>query len=131
MATPGLLNHLTGTLEDIDVSANEADEKATLMRTIKCPRNLGAITERLPAAQYSPLKRSKSLAVDIGDENLQPNHQNQKSDVNLIKDRLVKLDQVAKNVQINRSNVKPKRNVLGSLPTIQEDDLGSEKETLD
>lgn len=130
MATPGLLNHLTGTLEDLDVAAGEADEKATLMRTIRCPRNLGAITERLPAAQYSPLKRSKSLAIEIGEENLQPNQQKNKSDVNLMKERLNKLDHVTKQVKSSKAQEKPKRN-LGSLPTIQEDDISSEKETLD
>jgi hypothetical protein len=54
----------------MDVASCEADEKATLMRTIRCPRNLGAITDRLPAAQYSPLKRSKSLAIETGEDEI-------------------------------------------------------------
>lgn len=46
---PGLLNHLTGTLNDIEALKEETE---SLLRTIKLPRNLGMITERLPAAQY-------------------------------------------------------------------------------
>lgn len=102
MATPGLLNHLTGTLEDLDVASCEADDKATLMRTIRCPRNLGAITDRLPAAQYSPLKRSKSLAIETGEDEIKVSKNN--SDVNLMKDRLNKLDQVTKSVKSVKPN---------------------------
>ena len=46
---PGLLNHLTGTLNEIESLKEETE---SLLRTIKLPRNLGMITERLPAAQY-------------------------------------------------------------------------------
>ena len=46
---PGLLNHLTGTLNEIEYLKEETE---CLLRTIKLPRNLGMITERLPAAQY-------------------------------------------------------------------------------
>ncbi len=49
LAMPGLLNHLTGTLNDIEALKEETE---SLLRTIKLPRNLGMITERLPAAQY-------------------------------------------------------------------------------
>ncbi len=47
LAMPGLLNHLTGTLDDIEAQ-KEVNEN--LISTIRLPRNLGMITERLPAA---------------------------------------------------------------------------------
>lgn len=50
LAMPGLLNHLTGTLDDIEAQ-KEVNEN--LISTIRLPRNLGMITERLPAAQYN------------------------------------------------------------------------------
>jgi hypothetical protein len=43
---PGLLNHITGTLEDLDIHIDL--EKDGLLNTIKCPKDLGQITERLP-----------------------------------------------------------------------------------
>lgn len=49
LATPGLLNHLTGTLEGLDIDPEEAQGADNLLKTIRCPRNLGMITERLPA----------------------------------------------------------------------------------
>ena len=52
LATPGLLNHITGTLEDLDVDPEEKQGNDNLLKTIRCPRNLGMITERLPAPQY-------------------------------------------------------------------------------
>lgn len=45
LATPGLLNHITGTLEKIEDPAND---RAALMKTIRMPRHMGDITERLP-----------------------------------------------------------------------------------
>lgn len=45
LATPGLLNHITGTLEEIEVLR---DENNSLMKTIRMPRHMGEITERLP-----------------------------------------------------------------------------------
>lgn len=58
---PGLLNHLTGTLDEID-ALKEMPEN--LLKTIKMPRKLGEITERLPEAQYDKqpsLKRNNSM----------------------------------------------------------------------
>lgn len=46
LAMPGLLNHLTGTLERLDVPSDIEFEG--LLNTIKVPRNLGQISERLP-----------------------------------------------------------------------------------
>jgi hypothetical protein len=43
---PGLLNHLSGTLERADI-LNDLSSVG-LLNTIKLPRNLGQITERLP-----------------------------------------------------------------------------------
>lgn len=43
---PGLLNHLTGTLDEIQAMMTEPE---SLMKTIRMPRRMGEITERLPA----------------------------------------------------------------------------------
>lgn len=61
------MNHLTGTLEELafeDDNISQGDNN--LLQTIRCPRNLGQITERLPKAQYQhrQLKRSASMAVE-------------------------------------------------------------------
>lgn len=64
LSMPGLLNHLTGTLEEIDQSAVHYDESESLLKTIKMPRKMGQITERLPAPQYNSdkqIKRTNSL----------------------------------------------------------------------
>jgi len=62
---PGLLNHLTGTLEEIEGQAPQQEEKEDLLKTIKMPRRMGQITERLPAPQYETdaksIKRNNSL----------------------------------------------------------------------
>jgi hypothetical protein len=50
LATPGLLNHITGTLEKLDLQELEQESDNNLLATIKCPRNLGMITDRLPKA---------------------------------------------------------------------------------
>lgn len=47
---PGLLNHLTGTLDDIESMKEETKQ---LMSTIRLPRKLGMITERMPASKYN------------------------------------------------------------------------------
>jgi len=41
LATPGLLNHLTGTLEDLDFKEDDNHLADNLLQTIRCPRNLG------------------------------------------------------------------------------------------
>lgn len=65
LAMPGLLNHLTGTLEEIDRNAVQPDDNESLLKTIKMPRRMGQITERLPAPQYDNeekrIKRTNSL----------------------------------------------------------------------
>jgi len=55
---PGLLNHLSGTLEQLEVLIPDESEK--LLGTIRCPLNLGQITERMPKANYG-IKRTQSL----------------------------------------------------------------------
>jgi len=51
LATPGLLNHFTGTLEEKIAFEDECELQGdNLLQTIRCPRNLGQITERLPKA---------------------------------------------------------------------------------
>jgi len=49
LATPGLLNHLTGTLENLEYDEDLKSDNQSLLQTIRCPRNLGQITERMPA----------------------------------------------------------------------------------
>jgi NIMA (never in mitosis gene a)-related kinase len=50
LSTPGLLNHITGTLEELDVAPEKVPVIQDLLSTIRCPRNLGQITDRLPKA---------------------------------------------------------------------------------
>jgi hypothetical protein len=46
LSMPGLLNQLTSTLERINVDIDLSNDG--LLNTIKVPRDLGQITERLP-----------------------------------------------------------------------------------
>ena len=52
LVTPGLLNHVTGALEELDIKEEDCDEQANLLKTIRCPRNLNMVTANLPAPQY-------------------------------------------------------------------------------
>lgn len=52
LATPGLLNHMTSSLEQIKVRNDKEDTDSELLATIRCPRVLGMITDRLPKPQY-------------------------------------------------------------------------------
>lgn len=59
-------NNLSDTLHRID-SLNEENKDQGLLNTIKVPRNLGQITERLPKPTYeSKLKRNISEPHRIG-----------------------------------------------------------------
>jgi len=67
---PGLLNHLTGTLDQIEMSATtETDANGGLLKTIKLPMRMGQITERLPEPQYDNesklIKRSNSQPSSV------------------------------------------------------------------
>ncbi|CDW85297.1 protein kinase domain containing protein [Stylonychia lemnae] len=73
LAMPGLLNHLTGTLERIDVSIDV--ENDALLNTIKVPKDLGQITERLPKPQYNVMRRINSLPPEQ-QEGLQEDKEN-------------------------------------------------------
>ena len=59
LAMPGLLNHITGTLDEIQAMVPDQEN---LMKTIRMPRRMGEITERLPASQYDQpsFKRTNS-----------------------------------------------------------------------
>jgi serine/threonine protein kinase len=48
LATPGLLNHITGTLDDIQ--SRKGEDTEILLSTIRLPRNLGMISGVMPAA---------------------------------------------------------------------------------
>ena len=62
---PGLLNHLTSTLEEFNIQIDVND--IGLLNTIKVPKNLGQITERLPKPQYHVMKRNNSLPPEYND----------------------------------------------------------------
>lgn len=109
---------MTGTLENIDT----AEINENLLSTIRCPRNLGQITERLPKPQY--MKRSNSMAVDLDrvrlevskDESLQKLVKNQsKSGLQEVK--------VATHSRLGVDRGSKKNKHLASLPTIEEDCL--------
>jgi hypothetical protein len=52
-------------LEELDVTPERVPVIQDLLSTIRCPRNLGQITDRLPKAQYEPkLRRSNSMAIE-------------------------------------------------------------------
>jgi hypothetical protein len=50
LSSPGLLNQITNTLNDIQ--SRKGDDSESLLSTIRCPRNLGLISGVMPAAQY-------------------------------------------------------------------------------
>ena len=56
---PGLLNHLTSTLDEIQ---SMMPDQENLMKTIRMPRRMGEITERMPKPQYDQpaFKRTNS-----------------------------------------------------------------------
>ena len=58
---PGVINNLTEKLENLNVPSETESE--SLLKTIRCPRNLGMITERLPKPQYNMTRRSSSLTA--------------------------------------------------------------------
>lgn len=72
---PGLLNHITGTLDEIQAMMPDQEN---LMKTIRMPRRMGEITERLPKPQYDQpvFKRNNSQpqmkldAMDTGNAKL-------------------------------------------------------------
>jgi hypothetical protein len=62
LAMPGLLNHISGTLERLDITFDA--EKENLLGTIKVPRDLGKITEHLPKPQYHKIRRTNSVPAE-------------------------------------------------------------------
>lgn len=116
LATPGLLNHLTGTLENLDIDT-ENQESNDLLKTIRCPRNLNMMTDRLPAPQYqSKMKRCNSMAIDGSKAKLDLEKE--------VKKLSGPMDLVGK-VPAEGRRVGASR-VLGSLPTIEEDNVDDE-----
>jgi len=120
LSFPGLLNHLTGTLEILDIDADEKNEN--LLSTIRCPRNLGQITERLPKPQYQPMKRSNSMAIetapkiDVREDNLRKLVKNQEKSLTDSSPKIATHTKIGE-----RSNRKKPSVILASLPTIEED----------
>lgn len=53
---PGLLNHVTGTLDNIQARKEDTE---SLLNTIRLPRKLGMITERMPASNYEATQQKK------------------------------------------------------------------------
>lgn len=59
---PGVVKHITESLDDIE-ARKVMPEK--LLNTIRCPLNLGQITDRMPASNYQKSERkSESLSPD-------------------------------------------------------------------
>ena len=114
LATPGLLNHLTGTLEEIDLDEEIEPKNDNLLSTIRMPRNLGQITERLPKSQYQQKHLKKAASQDI--------QTTQDLKFKLELKNLNGLSQVA-------SKVKRVADIRGNLPTIAEDQI--ENDTID
>ena len=110
------MNHLTGTLEDIDLDEALEPKNDNLLSTIRCPRNLGQITERLPKAQYQhrQLKRSASMNIDA------PSDLKSKLELKDLNVLSSQVSQRAKRVEDLQS---------GNLPTITEDQV--ENDTID
>lgn len=129
LATPGLLNHLTGTLEGLDVDPEDATSNDNLLKTIRCPRNLGQITERLPAPQYAPrMKRCNSMALeDTKATRLEVTRDVKETQNSLLKAKPEHKGMVGgtpTKLQVER-RVGASR-VLCNLPTIEEDQVDDE-----
>jgi len=60
LATPGLMNHITGALDEIK---SPQEETESLLSTIKVPRQLGMIGKVMPASQYGavPIRESRDM----------------------------------------------------------------------
>lgn len=118
LATPGLLNHITGTLEGLDIDPEDRGVD-NLLETIRCPKNLGMITDRLPAPQYRRVKRCQSMAIESSPA----------SKLELDKEENDSLNQLVKvksDLRENQSKMPGGGRSGGSrvrcnLPTIQED----------
>lgn len=131
LSTPGLLNHITGTLQNLELEIeqnNQFNENSNnLLSTIVLPRNLGQITDRLPKPQYKSLSRSKSLAIETdnkSDEKVKPVSSLSKNEIkqaNLIKLINSQRDQQTNSVQNIRVYKKERHPALSSLPTIEEE----------
>jgi hypothetical protein len=63
---PGLLNHVTGTLDNIQARKEDTE---SLLNTIRLPRNMGMITERMPAANYEVQQKFKVIPASATIEN--------------------------------------------------------------
>lgn len=70
---PGLLNHITGTLDDIQAMM---PDQASLMKTIRMPARMGQITERMPAPQYdepTPTFKRTNSQPQLGQSTMETN----------------------------------------------------------
>lgn len=107
------MNHLTGTLEELDFTEEYEAKGDSLLSTIRCPRNLGQITERLPKAQYQhrALKRSASMNIDAPS------------------DLKARLELKGANAPSHCASKRVEDLQQGPLPTIAEDPV--EKDTID
>ena len=110
LAMPGIKMHMTEKLEEMN---NQEQADSIMLSTIRCPRNLGDITNRLPKPQYNSLTRSASQGEnDLLKPASSPAHQ--------IQPAVSSTPRV--NHSINGRIPVPKRIGMGCpLPTIQED----------
>jgi len=61
LAMPSIMSHMSETLEKAE-KEQVVQETISLLNTIRVPRDLGQITERLPKPQYgNVMRRNKSL----------------------------------------------------------------------
>jgi hypothetical protein len=61
LTMPSIMSHMSETLEKAE-KEQVVQETISLLNTIRVPRNLGQITERLPKPQYgNVMRRNKSL----------------------------------------------------------------------
>lgn len=129
LSKPGLLNHITGTLQDLDIDPEDMDSNTNLLKTIRCPRNLGMITERLPAPQYKPkMKRCNSMAIGLQNVEKLDELKVVKQETNVKSE--VK-EAASSSTPNKRKNAQERRigasRVLCNLPTIEEDQVDEDK----
>jgi hypothetical protein len=110
----GIKNNITDKLEQLDKLIQDTDSES-LLQTIKCPKNMRLITDRLPEPKYSPQKVKKRSNSQSAENNDSP-QVHSRSQFNS-----------ARNLSQNQSvQVIPKlpagARELGTLPMISEED---------
>ena len=113
---PGTQSHLSNTLHQMEAMIEESKE--CLLDTIKVPRNLGQITDRLPKANYNSnhlLKRNSSEPSRIGCNGLRNNLRDNLQSAKPSQDYLRGLAPINERDEQPRS-ADPARKDYGSVP---------------